>query len=97
MLPAATCYTEAYKGRFREGWETDRGRVLLIYGHPDEIDRNAFGINKRTHEVWHYWDLEDQGAVEFIFVDKRYLGDLQLVHSTARGEIFDADWLRWLN
>jgi GWxTD domain-containing protein len=86
---------EALKGRFREGWETDRGRVLLLYGKPSEIRRGAFGPNKNDHEVWHYWNIEGSSA-EFIFVDKRGLGEMELVHSTARGEISDPGWTRHL-
>ena len=88
---------KVYGGRFKDGWRIDRGRILIIYGHPDEIERNVFGGFLRSHEIWHYWDLPDQGAADFIFVDRRELGNLELVHSTARGEIYDTDWRRWLN
>ena len=86
---------EAFKGRFQEGWETDRGRIFLEFGQPDEIDRNPYGGNLMNHEVWHYFSVE--GGVEFVFVDRRSLGKLDLVHSTARGHVRDDNWRRWLN
>jgi GWxTD domain-containing protein len=86
---------DAFRGRFEDGWETDRGRVLLMYGKPDEVERAVFGMNKHNHEVWHYWNL-DGSAADFIFVDRRGLGRLELVHSTHRGEIYNPDWMRYL-
>ena len=85
---------EQFKG-FRDGWKTDRGRILLIYGEPDEIDRSPFSSETKPYQIWKYYSL--QGGVEFIFVDKRNFGDLELVHSTARGELSDYNWQRWIS
>jgi len=85
----------SFKGTFREGWRTDRGRTLLVYGKPDETERFPFSSEQRAYEVWHFFSI--QGGVDFIFVDKREMGDYELVHSTARGELYDAAWQRWLN
>lgn len=84
-----------FKGIYREGWRTDRGRVFLIYGKPDEIERHPFSSEERAYETWHYYSV--QGGVYFYFVDKREMGDYELVHSTARNELYDAEWTRWLN
>ncbi len=85
----------SYRGSFREGWRTDRGRILLVYGAPDEVERFPFSNDNRAYEIWHYYSV--QGGVQFYFVDKRDTGDLELVHSTARGEIYDEDWEHWKN
>jgi len=82
-------------GGFREGYKTDRGRILLTYGKPDEIERYPFSMDRRAYEVWHYYSL--QGGVMFVFVDKREMGTYELVHSTARGELYDPEWERWLD
>ena len=85
---------QMFRGSFKEGWKTDRGRVLLVYGKPDDIERMTFGMGEKSHEIWHYHSL--QGGVQFVFVDKQELGDMELVHSTARGELYDDNWARWL-
>jgi len=85
----------SYRGSFKEGWRTDRGRILLVYGRPDEIERFPFSNENRTYEVWHYFS--QQGGIEFYFVDKRETGELELVHSTARGELYDTEWQRWID
>ena len=78
----------------REGWKTDRGRILLTYGAPDDIERNAFSQDTRAFHIWHYFEM--QGGVQFIFVDIQGMGDFNLVHSTAYSELQDFDWQRWL-
>ncbi len=82
-----------FKG-FRTGWKTDRGRILLQYGTPDEIERFPFSIDVNEYHIWHFYAI--QGGVQFIFVRKHESGPLELVHSTAQGELFDTDWQRWL-
>lgn len=78
----------------RDGWRTDRGRIILTYGRPDEIERNPHSVDTRPHEIWMYFNIE--GGVEFVFVDKRGINDYELVHSSARNELQDYDWLRWI-
>jgi len=80
---------------FRKGYKSDRGRVLLIYGVPDEIERFPYDMQHKQHHIWKYFSI--QGGVVFIFVDKQGFGNLELVHSTARGELTDPDWQRWID
>jgi GWxTD domain-containing protein len=80
---------------FREGWKTDMGRVLLVYGQPDEIERFPSSNDARSYQVWRFFEIE--GGVEFIFVELRSGGEMELVHSTARNELQDQTWQRWLN
>jgi GWxTD domain-containing protein len=74
----------------KPGWKTDRGRVLIMYGEPDDITRNYEMAGSSDNEIWHYPRLE--GGVEFVFVDKTGFGVLELVHSTKKGEIKSPHW-----
>ncbi|MDZ7261857.1 MAG: GWxTD domain-containing protein [candidate division KSB1 bacterium] len=87
-------YANDHFSGFKKGWQSDPGRVLLIYGQPDEIERSPFSGDVKPYQIWRYFSI--QGGIEFIFVDKKGMGDLELVHSTARGELHDPDWERWL-
>ncbi|MDQ7052925.1 MAG: GWxTD domain-containing protein [candidate division KSB1 bacterium] len=78
----------------RQGWATDRGRVLILYGEPDEVYRYPSEGGTKPYEVWRYYNIE-KGA-EFVFVDRTGYGDYELVHSTKRGELFDPNWERYL-
>jgi len=75
----------------REGWRTDRGRVFILFGEPEYIDRRYADAAGSDHEIWYYDKLE--GGVLFIFVDRSGFGDLDLVHSTKRGEIYNPNAL----
>lgn len=74
----------------KEGWRTDRGRVMVLYGAPDEVQRYVAEAGSRGHEIWKYFQLDS--GVEFVFVDRTGYGDFQLVHSTKRGELSDLNW-----
>ncbi len=74
----------------KEGWRTDRGRVYIMYGAPDEIERHPSEVDSKPYEIWYYHNIE--GGVEFVFVDKAGFSDYILVHSTKRNEIRDDNW-----
>ncbi len=75
----------------RQGWKTDRGRVLITYGEPSEIDRYPNQIDTKPYEIWRYNDIE--GGVIFVFADLTGYSDYQLVNSTKRGEMEDDNWM----
>ncbi|RPI18556.1 MAG: GWxTD domain-containing protein [Ignavibacteriae bacterium] len=80
-----------YAFDFTDGWKTDRGRVYVTYGPPDDIERFPFESDKRAYETWRYNSL--QGGVIFVFVDlSNASGNYGLVHSTARNELRNDSW-----
>src|SRR5690606_13826925 len=52
---------ERYATSFSEAYEVDRGRVLLRYGYPSEVDPRPFEQNLVPHEVWTYENIPGQG------------------------------------
>ncbi|TFG97726.1 MAG: GWxTD domain-containing protein, partial [Calditrichales bacterium] len=79
-----------FSSSFKEGWRTDQGRVLLIYGKADEIERHPSAMGTQPYEIWIYYSLE--GGSRFIFADLTGHGNFELLHSTYRTEIKDANW-----
>ena len=79
----------------KKGWKTDRGRVYLKYGEPDEIERNPAQADARPYEIWHYYSIES--GVIFIFAELEGYGEYTLIHSTKRGELSDEKWKRKIN
>jgi GWxTD domain-containing protein len=77
----------------RAGFKTDRGRVYITYGPPDDYDRHPNDSNSRPYEVWSYNAI--QGGVIFVFVQRSSGGDYELVHSTHRNELHDENWARY--
>ncbi len=85
---------EQFSSPQREGWKTDMGRVFLIYGRPSEIERFPSSLESKPYQIWYYYDYE--GGVIFVFVDRSGFGMMELVHSTARNELQDETWERWI-
>lgn len=76
-------------GSRRKGIDTDRGRVLVHYGPPDDIVYNTSAAGRRPYEVWVY---EAERRYEFVFRDRRGVGVYELIHSTYPGELQNPYW-----
>lgn len=73
----------------RPGWKTDRGRIFVRYGRPDE--RNPFPAGNRApaFEIWRY----TQGRLRFyIFADENNFGHFRLVKSNDLQEPGTPNW-----
>ncbi len=79
----------------KNGWNTDRGRILLQYGLCSEIKEASPPTVTKPIQVWHYYSL--QGGVYFVFEDSDGYGNFRLVHSTAKGEIYSGGWDELIN
>jgi GWxTD domain-containing protein len=73
-----------------DGWSTDRGRVMMIYGQPDKLEDYSHLASGYPYQVWWYYSLVD-GAV-FVFQDRRGFGEFRLVHSNYPGELYRSEW-----
>lgn len=76
----------------KPGYKTDRGRVFLMYGEPDQVDMYPNETNMKPYEIWYYNSVE--GGVSFAFGDLTGYNDYELLSSTKRGEIRDDTWQR---
>jgi GWxTD domain-containing protein len=74
----------------KQGWKTDQGRVLLLYGKPDEIERFPSNSDTKSYQIWNYYSIE--GGVRFVFVDIMSIREFRLVHSTHRNEVQENEW-----
>ena len=64
-------YSTAFQ---QDGWLTDRGRILIKFGFPDEIERHPFEVDTMPYEYWRYYNLRK----EFLFTDRTGMGDYRL-------------------
>jgi GWxTD domain-containing protein len=85
----------------QNGIDTDRGRVYLQYGPPNQRTERKSDPVALPYEIWWYYTLEDQqnlGTVrqrnaKFLFCNKEVSNcDYQLIHSTAMGELNNPQW-----
>lgn len=80
---------ERYSSPYKEGWRTDRGRVYIIYGPPDDIDAVLFQGEQVPYEIWYYYG---RGNERFVFADRSGTGDYEQVFSTIEGEVSYTNW-----
>lgn len=57
-----------------KGWRSDQGRIYIIFGPPNEVERFSFESNTNPYQVWHYSHLSRR----FVFVDFDGYGRYQL-------------------
>ena len=82
------------------GAESDRGDVFIRYGQPEEIERHDSNNIMKSYQVWYYTEgvqgdpsrTSEGGRHFFVFGDRRGIGRYELVHSSARGELFNPNW-----
>lgn len=75
------------------GYDTHMGRVYLQYGAPDIRTQVPSEPDAYPYEIWQYYKLKDQADRKFIFYDPELgTGKFMLIHSDARGEIFNPRW-----
>ena len=62
----------------REGWRTDRGRIYIEYGHPDQIDDVPMAPDYPPYQIWHYYT---EGRYRrFTFIDENFDGEYRLAY-----------------
>ena len=63
------------------GWKTDRGRIYIMFGPPDEIEAHPGGGGKPGSELWHYRYVEGIGDnFNLNFADREGTGDYVLTN-----------------
>lgn len=89
---------KAYGSSIKKGYESDRGRVFLQYGEPNNVQKSDFEPSAYPYEIWHYYVIGNQRDKRFVFYNPMLVGDdYQLLHSDAQGEIYDKNWERRLH
>jgi GWxTD domain-containing protein len=57
-----------FAGEYTEGWTTDRGKSLILYGEPDRVDAYRYNLKSKPYEIW-YYESENKKLI-FIDVDE---------------------------
>ncbi|KAA3634185.1 MAG: hypothetical protein DWP97_07625 [Calditrichaeota bacterium] len=63
---------------YNNGWRTDRGRIYILYGEPDQVDDYPIVPDRRPYQEWHYYTGSQYR--KFVFVDVNLDGDYRLVY-----------------
>ena len=71
-----------------KGAKTHMGKIFMLLGDPDKVDRVTMNPSMYNHEIWHYYR---HNAI-FVFADLHNLGYYRQIHSTYKDEIRNNDW-----
>lgn len=85
---------EKFTSGFTTGWKTDRGRIAMKFGLPNEVERHPAETDARPYEVWIYYS---EGRKQFIFADLEGLGRYELIFSSDERELTRPDWKLIIN
>lgn len=94
-MDVAKVVDENFKSGFGYGFETDRGHIFLKYGKPDDIIEVEDEPSAPPYEIWFYnsFPATHQQNVRFLFYNPSLgKGAFELLHSTARGEVYNDRW-----
>lgn len=82
--------------RYREGgaaaipgWRTDRGRIFIKYGAPQEVMQRPQAANSLPYEVWKYTQRQ---LLKFVFMDLTQFGNYALIWTDDRREPSRPNW-----
>jgi GWxTD domain-containing protein len=82
--------------RYREGgssavpgWRTDRGRIFIKYGPPDEVLERRQSGSSPPYEVWKYTRAR---ALKYVFMDLTRFGNYALIYTDDRREPSRPNW-----
>lgn len=83
-----------FRAGSQSGYETDRGRIYIQYGKPNDrmIVNNETGT--LPYEIWQYYNTEKQGreGVFLFYKPGKSFGEYELIHSTLVGEKRNTNW-----
>jgi GWxTD domain-containing protein len=68
-------YVTREYSQFGPGWRSDRGRVYIKYGAPEQVDTAMDDRAQGEYEIWRYYTRN----LNFVFYDMFGVGDFKLV------------------
>ena len=87
-------YCNQEYSHFNKGWSSDRGRVYLRHGKPDEIIKEETGLNtkyaQKDLQIWKYRTREN---MTYIFIDLQTSGNHKMIY--AEGDDLESSQAGW--
>ncbi len=84
---------KVYANNFQEGFETDRGRVYLKYGSPNNIVSRETSPSEYPYEIWTYNKIGVFSNKRFVFYNPDLVNrGYRLLHSDMVGELKNNAW-----
>lgn len=83
----------AFSTRIKRGYDTERGRVYLKYGPPNQIIDRPNEPSAYPYQIWHYYKAGNFSNKRFVFYNPDLVSnDYDLLHSDVFGEYKNYRW-----
>ncbi|MFB0565787.1 MAG: GWxTD domain-containing protein [Candidatus Aminicenantaceae bacterium] len=82
--------TKLKRGTPREGWMTDMGRIYIVLGPPNSIERFDSQAGIHSCQVWYYYGDQEKGLPTYfaiVFFQRGGSGEYKLYNPTSDGPI----------
>ena len=91
-------YSNQHFSHFKDGWETDRGRIYIRHGEPFDIYKDRTSVTTKyaikDYQIWKYRLSED---ITYIFIDQQMYGDYRLIYAEGDDiEFTNPEWLDFM-
>lgn len=91
-----TEYANQNFSHFEDGWKTDRGRIYIRFGKPEDVIDRSFNYRAKPYIIWKYYGFSG-GKKVYIFVDFSGQGNYKLVYrENDEKECTDPNWANYL-
>ena len=84
---------EQYSSGFERGYESDRGRIYIINGKPEEVTIIPADSHYPPNEIWNYWS----SGYKYIFADIYQHGEFELIYSNDPDERNHPNYEKYTN
>ncbi|KQC13412.1 MAG: hypothetical protein APR63_08780 [Desulfuromonas sp. SDB] len=84
---------EQYSSGFERGYESDRGRIYIINGKPEEVTIIPADSQYPPNEIWNYWS----SGYKYIFADIYQHGEFELIYSNDPDERNHPNYEKYTN
>jgi len=79
--------------QIKHGWETDRGRIWLKYGAPNQFIDRPNEPSAYPYQIWHYYRIGQRSDIRFVFYNPDLVtNDYPMLHSDMQGELQNYRW-----
>jgi len=79
------------------GFETDRGKLYLMFGEPNIIEKRDNEQGALPYEVWFYYETKGRKNVKFLFYQPGSIADQMIIlHSSEQDILVNPYWKRVL-
>jgi GWxTD domain-containing protein len=79
--------------QIKSAFETDRGRIWLKYGAPDQFIDRPNEPSAYPYQIWHYYRIGPRSDIRFVFYNPDLVtNDYPMLHSDMQGELQNYRW-----